>query len=35
MKWPNIVLKRHNRQRNLFEWFAKTSGDGFAGEETS
>jgi phage tail-like protein len=33
MKWPNIVLKRGvTDSDNLFEWFAKTSGDGFAGE---
>jgi phage tail-like protein len=32
-KWPNIVLKRGiTDSDNLFEWFAKTSGDGFAGE---
>lgn len=33
MKWPNIVLKRGiTDSDNLFEWFAKTSGEGFAGE---
>jgi phage tail-like protein len=32
MKWPNLVLKRGiTNTDNLFEWFAKSSGDGFAG----
>lgn len=32
MKWPNLVLKRGVTETdNLFEWFAKSSGDGFAG----
>jgi phage tail-like protein len=36
MKWPNIVLKRGvTDSDNLFEWFAKTSGEGFAGEGSS
>jgi phage tail-like protein len=31
MKWPNLVLKRGiTDSDNLFEWFAKCSGDGFA-----
>lgn len=31
--WPNIVLKRGVvDDDNLFRWFAKTSGDGYAGE---
>jgi phage tail-like protein len=31
MKWPNIVLKRGiTSPDNLFEWFRKTSGQGFA-----
>ena len=33
MKWPNIVLKRGVIDNdNLFEWFRKSSGQGFAGE---
>ncbi len=33
MSWPNITLKRGITQNNeLFEWFSKTSGDGYAGE---
>jgi phage tail-like protein len=33
MKWPNIVFKRGiTDSDNLFEWFSKTSGEGFAGE---
>ena len=33
MTWPNIVLKRGVvNDDNLFNWFAKTSGDGYAGE---
>ena len=33
MKWPNIVLKRGiTDSDNLFDWFRKASGDGFAGE---
>jgi phage tail-like protein len=33
MKWPNLVLKRGiTNTDNLFAWFAKSSGDGFAGE---
>lgn len=36
MRWPNIVLKRGvTDSDNLFEWFAKTSGEGFAGEGSS
>ena len=32
MKWPNLVLKRGITDTdNLFAWFAKSSGDGFAG----
>jgi len=32
MKWPNLVLKRGVTDTdNLFEWFQKSSGDGFAG----
>ena len=32
MKWPNLVLKRGvTNTDNLFDWFAKCSGDGFAG----
>lgn len=32
VKWPNIVLKRGVIQSDsLFEWFAATSGSGFAG----
>ena len=32
MKWPNIVLKRGITDAdNLFEWFWKTSGEGFEG----
>jgi len=32
MKWPNIVLKRGvTKSDELFEWFAKTSGEGFSG----
>lgn len=31
MKWPNIVLKRGVTDSDgLFEWFAKSSGDGFS-----
>jgi phage tail-like protein len=31
MKWPNLVLKRGiTDEDNLFEWFAKCSGDGLA-----
>jgi phage tail-like protein len=33
MKWPNLVLKRGiTDTNNLFEWFQKSSGDGFSGE---
>ncbi len=33
MSWPNITLKRGVTQNNeLFDWFTKTSGDGYAGE---
>lgn len=33
MKWTNIVLKRGISDSDaLFDWFKKTSGDGFAGE---
>lgn len=33
MKWPNIVMKRGVADADsLFEWFLKTSGEGFAGE---
>lgn len=33
MKWPNLVLKRGvTDSDNLFDWFKKTSGEGFAGE---
>lgn len=33
MTWPNIVLKRGLVENdNLFEWFWKTSGDGYAKE---
>ena len=33
MRWPNIVLKRGvTDSDNLFDWFAKTSGEGFSGE---
>jgi phage tail-like protein len=32
MSWPNITLKRGVTQSNdLFDWFAKTSGDGYEG----
>lgn len=32
MKWPNIVLKRGITKADvLFDWFKKTSGEGFAG----
>jgi phage tail-like protein len=32
MKWPNLVLKRGVTDTdNLFEWFAKSSGEGFSG----
>jgi phage tail-like protein len=32
MKWPNLVLKRGiTNTDNLFAWFAKSSGEGFAG----
>jgi phage tail-like protein len=32
MKWPNLVLKRGiTNSDNLFEWFQRSSGDGFAG----
>jgi len=32
MKWPNLVLKRGITETdNLFQWFARSSGDGFAG----
>lgn len=31
MDWPNLVLKRGlTKSDNLFKWFSKTSGDGFA-----
>lgn len=34
MKWPNLVFKRGITDTdNLFEWFAKSSGEGFAGED--
>ena len=33
MTWPNIVLKRGiTNSDNLFEWLAKSSGDGFASQ---
>ena len=33
MKWPNIVLKRGiTNENHLFEWFWKTSGEGFQGK---
>jgi len=33
MRWPTIVLRRGvTDSDNLFTWFQKTSGDGFAGE---
>ena len=33
MNWPNIVLKRGvTDSDSLFEWFSKTSGEGFAGQ---
>jgi phage tail-like protein len=33
MKWPNLVLKRGITDTdNLFEWFAKCSGDGLAAQ---
>jgi phage tail-like protein len=32
MKWPNLVLKRGiTDSDNLFEWFAKCSGEGLSG----
>lgn len=32
MRWPNIILKRGITDTDaLFEWFSKTSGEGFAG----
>jgi phage tail-like protein len=32
MKWPNLVLKRGiTNSDNLFAWFQRSSGDGFAG----
>jgi len=32
MRWPNIVLKRGITNSDaLFEWFQKSSGDGFSG----
>jgi phage tail-like protein len=32
MKWPNLVLKRGVTSENrLFEWFKRSSGEGFAG----
>ena len=35
MKWPNLVLKRGITDTdNLFAWFQKSSGDGFAGAGT-
>lgn len=34
MSWPNLTFKRGVTSNNeLFSWFAKTSGDGYAGEE--
>jgi phage tail-like protein len=34
MKWPNIVLKRGISNTNeLFDWFTKSSGDGFSGNQ--
>jgi phage tail-like protein len=36
MIWPNIVLKRGIvDDDNLFDWFSKSSGDGFAAERNS
>ena len=36
MKWPNLVLKRGvTTEDNLFEWFRKSSGEGFAGENNA
>ena len=36
IKWPNIVLKRGVVDDDgLFGWFAKTSGDGYAGASNS
>jgi phage tail-like protein len=36
MSWPNIVLKRGVvDDDNLFNWFARTSGDGYAGESNT
>lgn len=33
LKWSNLVLKRGTTTDNrLFQWFEKTSGEGFAGE---
>lgn len=34
MKWPNLVLKRGvTTEDHLFEWFRKSSGEGFAGAD--
>jgi len=34
MKWPNLVLKRGvTTENNLFEWFRKSSGEGFSGTD--
>lgn len=34
MKWPNLVLKRGITDTdNLFEWFTKSSGEGFSGAQ--
>lgn len=36
MKWPNIVLKRGiTNTDNLFEWFARCSGEGFTKEKNA
>lgn len=36
MKWPNLVLKRGvTADNNLFDWFKKSSGEGFEGNQRS
>lgn len=36
MKWPNLVLKRGiTADNHLFEWFRKSSGEGFEGNRAS
>jgi phage tail-like protein len=36
MKWPNLVLKRGvTADNNLFDWFKKSSGEGFEGNRGS